>query len=150
MISYALPCYMQYRDIPGRIMMELGCYWRKQRAVFNRHFQIRMNKWEDSCLNNYLNSIVARLVYQPESLFYYTWRAPQMSFRGIMTSLNGNIFRVTGLLCGEFTGHRWIPRTKASDAELWWFVWFAPEPTVEQTMETLVIWDATALIMTSL
>ena len=33
-----------------------------------------------------------------------------------MTSSNGNIFRVTGLLCEEFTGHRWIPRTKASDA----------------------------------
>ena len=32
----------------------------------------------------------------------------------MMTSSNGNIFRVTGLLCGEFTGHRWIPRTKAS------------------------------------
>ena len=29
---------------------------------------------------------------------------------------NGNIFRVTGHLCGEFTDHRWIPRTKASDA----------------------------------
>ena len=27
------------------------------------------------------------------------------------TSSNGNIFRVTGPLCGEFTGHRWIPRT---------------------------------------
>ena len=26
-----------------------------------------------------------------------------------MTSSNGNIFRVTGPLCGEFTGHRWIP-----------------------------------------
>ena len=25
--------------------------------------------------------------------------------------------RVTGHLCGEFTGHRWIPHTKASDAE---------------------------------
>ena len=36
-----------------------------------------------------------------------------------MTSSNGNIFRVTGLLCGEFTGPRWIRRTKASDAELW-------------------------------
>ena len=36
-----------------------------------------------------------------------------------MTSSNGNIFRVTGHLCWEFTGHRWIPRTKASDAELW-------------------------------
>ena len=26
-----------------------------------------------------------------------------------MTSSNGTIFRVTGHLCGEFTGHRWIP-----------------------------------------
>ena len=34
------------------------------------------------------------------------------------TSSNGNIFRVTGHLCGEFTDPRWIPRTKASDAEL--------------------------------
>ena len=34
-----------------------------------------------------------------------------------MTSSNGDIFRVTGHLCGEFTGPRWIPNTKASDAE---------------------------------
>ena len=39
----------------------------------------------------------------------------------MMTTSNGNIFRVTGLLCAAFTGHRWIPLTKASDAELWWF-----------------------------
>ena len=32
-----------------------------------------------------------------------------------------NIFRVTGHLCGEFTGDRLIPRTKANDAELWFF-----------------------------
>ena len=31
----------------------------------------------------------------------------------IMTPSNGNIFRVTGHLCGEFTRHRWIPHTKA-------------------------------------
>ena len=30
----------------------------------------------------------------------------------MMTSSNGNIFRVTGHLCGEFTGHRWIPHTQ--------------------------------------
>ena len=36
-------------------------------------------------------------------------------------------FRVTGHLCGEFTGPRWIPRTKASDAELWCFLWSAPD-----------------------
>ena len=39
----------------------------------------------------------------------------------MMTSSNGNIFRVTGPLCGEFTSHWWIPLTKASDAELWCF-----------------------------
>ena len=43
-----------------------------------------------------------------------------------MTSSNETIFRVTGHLCGKFTGHRWIPRTKASDAELWCFLWSAP------------------------
>ena len=41
--------------------------------------------------------------------------------RSMMTSSNGNIFRVTGHLCGEFTGTRWILRTKASDAELWFY-----------------------------
>ena len=47
----------------------------------------------------------------------------QISPNDMMTSPNGNIFRVTGLLCGEFTG----PRTKASDAELWCFPWPTPE-----------------------
>ena len=45
----------------------------------------------------------------------------------VMTSSNGNIFRVTSHLCGEFTGPRWIPRTRASDAELWCFLSFASE-----------------------
>ena len=67
----------------------------------------------------------------------------------MLTSLNGTIFRVTSLWCGQFAAHRWIPLTKASDAELWLFLWSAPEPTIEQTMETLVIWDASSLIMTS-
>ena len=45
----------------------------------------------------------------------------------MMTSSNGNIFRATGHLCGEFTGPRWLPYTKASDAELWCFLWSASE-----------------------
>ena len=36
-------------------------------------------------------------------------------------------FRVTGPLCEEFTGHRWITHTKASDAELWCFLWSGPD-----------------------
>ena len=46
----------------------------------------------------------------------------------MMTSSNGNMFRVTGFCegeftgdCGEFTGHRWILLTQTSDAELWCF-----------------------------
>ena len=46
--------------------------------------------------------------------------------RHMMTSSNRNIFRLTGPLCGEFTGHRWICLTRGSDAELWCFLWFAP------------------------
>ena len=61
-----------------------------------------------------------------------TWsNADNQTFRSMMTSSNGNVFRVTGHLCGEFTGFRWIPRTKASDAELWCFLWSAHERTVE-------------------
>ena len=68
----------------------------------------------------------------------------------MVTSSNGNIFHVAGLLWGESIGHRWIPLTKANDAELWYFLWSMPEQTAEQMIETPVIWDAITLIMTSL
>ena len=69
-------------------------------------------------------------------LLRYTFRASSHLFVNghylilsisMMTSSNGNIFRVTGHLCAEFTGLRWIPRTKASDAELWCFLWSVPD-----------------------
>ena len=50
------------------------------------------------------------------------WNSTELD---MLTSSNGNIFRVTGYLCEEFTGHRWIPRIKVSDAELWCFLWSA-------------------------
>ena len=53
----------------------------------------------------------------------------------MMTSSNGNIFRATVPLWGEFTGDRWIPLTKARYVKLW----SAPEHTVEHTIETPVI-----------
>ena len=64
----------------------------------------------------------------------------------MMTSSNGNIFRVSGLLWGESTDHRMIPLTKASDAELWYFLWSAHKQTMKQTIESRVIWDAIVLI----
>ena len=70
--------------------------------------------------------------------------------RDMMTSSNENIFHVTGTLCGEFTGHKWIPLTKASDARLKCFLWPEYEQTIEWKIETLDIWDVIALIMTLL
>ena len=46
----------------------------------------------------------------------------------MLTSSSGNIIHVTGPLWWESTGYRWIPLIKASDAELWCFLWSTPEP----------------------
>ena len=48
----------------------------------------------------------------------------------MVKSLNGNIFRVSGPLWGSPVD------STPSDAELWCFLWPAPEQTVEQTIET--------------
>ena len=55
------------------------------------------------------------------------WVSAMRQHAIMMTSSNGNLFRVTGPLCGEFTGPGEFPHTKASDAELWCFLWSASE-----------------------
>ena len=45
----------------------------------------------------------------------------------MMTSSNGNIFRVTGHLCGEFTGPRWIPAQRPVTRSFDVFFWSASE-----------------------
>ena len=62
----------------------------------------------------------------------------------MMMSSNGNFFRVTDHLCGKFTGHQWIPLTKASDAELWCFLWSAPEYSIIQIRLCLLRWQNVA------
>ena len=59
--------------------------------------------------------------------FWIIWSQDLTLYPQMMPSSNGNIFCVTGHLRGEFTGHRWIPRTKASDADLWCFLWSTSE-----------------------
>ena len=43
-----------------------------------------------------------------------------------------------------------VTDAKASDAELWYFLWSALKQTVGQTIETPVILDGIAFIMSSL
>ena len=56
-----------------------------------------------------------------------------------------DVIMVAGPLC-----HRWISLINASDTELWCFICAAPAQMVEQIIETSVIWDIIAPIMTSL
>ena len=59
-----------------------------------------------------------RLIIIESSRFLFRWihwsgrhrRVTNMQI--MMMSSNGNISRVTGPLCGEFTSHQWIPLTK--------------------------------------
>ena len=85
-----------------------------------------------------LNWCVMQISIEKTVYMYVGWHIRTPCFHK-MTSSNGTIFRITGPLRWESTGHRWIPLSKASDAELWCFLWSAPEQTVEQTFETLVI-----------
>ena len=47
------------------------------------------------------------LTYETTLKIHKSQGANEHLFQHMMTSSNGNIFRVTGPLCGEFTGHRW-------------------------------------------
>ena len=90
---------------------------------------------------SYWNTNIYLLFYKQENMFAryiipqnlddLGWIHSSWKTRTMMTSSNGNIFRVTGPLWGEFTGHRWIRLTKASDAELWYVLSSAPEQTME-------------------
>ena len=64
---------------------------------------------------------------KPEPMMAYITYAYMRHSVSMMTSSNGNIFRATGPLWGEPTGDRWIPLTKASDTEFWFFLWSVPE-----------------------
>ena len=89
----------------------------------------------DPCVYQYTRGGRSKLIwidkYNLRRLLFWQWlgciRHPDMQIHEMMTSSNENIFRVTGHLCGEFTGPRWIPRTTASNAELWCFLWSASE-----------------------
>ena len=73
------------------------------------------------CCNGYIHG---KFWYIINKLCAVKWLAGCVAISSSSTHddvINGNIFRVTGHLCGEFTGARWIPRTKTSDEELWCF-----------------------------
>ena len=75
----------------------------KQELIKCSSFLIICNQYM-YCTSEMAQVVSARMCMYPEVTIMIN----------MMTSSNGNIFRVNGHLCGEFTGPRWIPRTKAS------------------------------------
>ena len=97
-----------------------------------------------------MSSKATFLVFGPSYDCAITSEAALKNAGYMMTSSNKNIFRVTGLLCGEFTGHRWISRI-AQRPVTWSFdVFFDLRLDQQLNKQTSVIWDAIVLIMTSL
>ena len=76
---------------------------------------------------------------QYQFILYFQHFYGVTQFSSILTSSTFYIFRVSGPLWGESAGHRRIPLTKTSDAELWCFLWSAPDQTVGQTIKKPVI-----------
>ena len=118
-------------------------------VIFILNPRIIFLDWELACADSYLCFINPPCSKEHKSMKHLVFKCtrdadrcenitdlilPQTSFRrendvyelNMMTSSYGNIFSVTNHLCEECTGHRWIPRTKASDAELWCFLWSVP------------------------
>ena len=86
---------------------------------------IVVNSWRWCCLRIAILSVKTLFatnenMYTCTWVMYYIFTSGQLGIDSwlMMTSSNGNIFRVTGHLCGEISGHRWIPHTKASDGSL--------------------------------
>ena len=90
--------------------------------------QRQITHWPLDETGNSCRSLFPQMMPSSENVAYW-FQSHNSIFMTVhkMTSSNGNIFRITGPVCGELTGHRWIPRTKTSDAELWCFLWSAPE-----------------------
>ena len=93
--------------------------WHNYRYTFvgvGFHHPRHSFNWNPVVITNVLHNFPAN---NPKGLAPNSDRPATYTIPNMMTSSNGNMFRVTGHLCGEFTGHRWIPLTKTSDAEFY-------------------------------
>ena len=86
--------------------------WDIKGGVLLAWYFARLMAW----LSIYIVLMVDGSLWSPRAAGLWYSLLDSQNKLSMMTSSNRNIFRVTDPLCGEFTGHRWIPRTKASDA----------------------------------
>ena len=93
-------------------------------CISEHTLQFRWYVWQFQLILQWLHMSVMASQVTGNSILYSTIFQANIKHDDV---IKWKLFRVTDHLCGEFTGHRWIPRKKASDAELWCFLWSAPE-----------------------
>ena len=104
---------------------------------------IRYGPQHDTSISSYVNSDIISFLIHSKDLQYPIFITDgcqrKIPYKDMMTSSNGNIFRVTGPLCGEFTGPGEFPTqrpvTRSFDvfpdmrlnkrlSKQWWGWWF--------------------------
>ena len=102
-----------------------------QTQVTNNHF-IDWNTFEKYPLYSAHMLIV-------EVRLYFRVVKQYITTNFLMTSSNENIFCITGPLCGELTGHQWIPLMKASHKSIFldWLIspWTKWQPFCRQHIQ---------------
>ena len=91
--------------------------------------------------NPHVSLLLAGSTSHGEKVICVQW--PGLQTSQMMMKWLGNVFRISGLLWKESTGHRWFPLTKGHQ---WWFIWCWPKRAVGNTVELPVIWDTMTLM----
>ena len=79
---------------------------------------VQHNRYEKTSFTSYFISMLDSQYYSPYGMkhahvsFLISHENTSNQQRHMMTSSHGNFFCVTGPLCAEFTGHRWIPHKR--------------------------------------
>ena len=90
---------------------EIALSWIAENTSDVKSTLVQIMAWCHQASNHYLSQC------WPRSVSPYGVTRPQC----MMASSNGSFFLITGPLCREFNGDRWIPFTKGQSCRLWCF-----------------------------
>ena len=110
--------------------LELTNSWLKENMPFRRVYSFSLHWKTCSCAQAIVQYFSYGLIHRQDMLYFKILSSPEdkeLEVAGQDNGIKWKHFPRYSHLCGEFTSHRWIPRTKASDVELWCFLWFSPE-----------------------
>ena len=120
----SIHCHKMATNLSHTTRAQLWCHVRNIVAIAHLKIWIEVSiEFECQQKARYVISIELwiHVVYSISRMLHY------LLGNRMMTSSNGNGFRITGPLSGESTGHQWISPTKGQGHALWRFLWCQPK-----------------------